>query len=113
MATKSTSKYPASVLEEEVARPKKTRGRQRKYTTEEEKKEAISLVGIRCYWRKKCATAGTDIPEEFALRKRTYQTDDERKAAHLRAVAQYHARNREEHRLSAAVSRFKRKQTSP
>lgn len=111
MTTMMSRKYTPEMLEAEITRPKKKGGRPKKYQSEEERKKAITEASKRRYWRKKYAEECKEIPEEYALRERSYATDEERRIAQAQRVARYRMYHLEETRLSAMARKHQRQRT--
>lgn len=110
MATTRVRKYTPEILEAEIARPKGRGGRPRKYATEEERKKALNEASKRRYWRQRYTQGCLELPEEYALRERSYNTNDERRVAQIHRAIQYHQQHPENHRLSVMVCKYKQNQ---
>jgi hypothetical protein len=100
-------KYTPEQIEAEMTRlsgpEKKKGGRPRKYATEAEKRRAKTESQIRANRRQKSALLGIEIDEAIAPRQNKYTTDEERRLAQNRRVAEYKRRNPEKTRMNVMV----------
>jgi hypothetical protein len=96
------TRYTREQLEAELARPKKKGGRPKKYHTEEERKRANAEYAQRHYHRQHDGPSAM-ADDDIAPRKKTYQTDEERKEGRRESRRKYTESHIEQCRLSVAA----------